>query len=89
MAGQRAAQVAAARSYAGVPCSAADCFAPAAHRFRLSFGPFAKGDVADSRHMICSQLVDRCYLDAGVTSSRPTGGPGVLTPADLWSLLRS
>ncbi|WTJ79432.1 hypothetical protein OG335_20590 [Kitasatospora sp. NBC_01539] len=87
--GQRAALVTAARGYVGVPYSVADYFALAAHRFRLPFSPLLKGYVADSRHMICSQLVDQCYLDAGVHLFSDGRWPGYVTPADLWSLLRS
>ncbi|WP_030272755.1 hypothetical protein [Streptomyces sp. NRRL B-24484] len=84
---QRAAVVTAARWYIGVPYSAADYFALAAHRFRLPIGPLIKGYVASSRHMICSQLVDQCYLDAGVHLFSDGRWPGYVTPADLAELL--
>lgn len=84
---QRAAVVAAARGYIGVPYSAADYFALAAHRLRLPVGPLIKGYVASSRHMICSQLVDQCYLDAGVHLFSDGRWPGYVTPADLAKLL--
>lgn len=86
---QRAAVVAAARGYLGVPYSVADYFALAAHRFHLPIGPLIKGYVADSRHMICSQLVDQCYRDAGVQLFTDGRWPGYVTPADLANLLRS
>ncbi|MFD0528968.1 hypothetical protein ACFQ1I_21760 [Kitasatospora arboriphila] len=85
--GQRAAVVAAARGYIGVPYSAADYFALGAHRLRLPVGPLIKGYVASSRHMICSQLVDQCYLDAGVHLFSDGRWPGYVTPADLAKLL--
>ena len=85
---QRAAIVAAARGYIGVPYSAADYVALAAHRFHLPVGPLIKGYVASSRHMICSQLVDQCYLDAGVHLFSDGRWPGYVTPADLAGLLR-
>ncbi|PBC78896.1 hypothetical protein BX265_3687 [Streptomyces sp. TLI_235] len=86
---QRAAIVAAARGYIGVPYSAADYVALAAHRFHLPVGPLIKGYVASSRHMICSQLVDQCYLDVGVHLFSDGRWPGYVTPADLAGLLRS
>ncbi|MEV8095907.1 hypothetical protein [Kitasatospora sp. NPDC085879] len=85
---QRAAIAAAARGYIGVPYSAADYVALAAHRFHLPVGPLIKGYVASSRHMICSQLVDQCYLDAGVHLFSDGRWPGYVTPADLAGLLR-
>jgi len=84
---QRAAIAAAARGYIGVPYSAADYVALAAHRFHLPVGPLIKGYVASSRHMICSQLVDQCYLDAGVHLFSDGRWPGYVTPADLAKLL--
>ncbi|MFB7666872.1 hypothetical protein ACFC1R_23480 [Kitasatospora sp. NPDC056138] len=84
---QRHAVVAAARGFIGVPYSAADYFALAAHRFHLPIGPLIKAYVADSRHMICSQLVDRCYQDAGVHLFGDGRWPGYVTPADLAALL--
>ncbi|KJK59560.1 hypothetical protein UK12_03575 [Saccharothrix sp. ST-888] len=86
---QRHAIVAAAHGFLGVPYSAADYFALAAHRFHLPIGLLIKAYVADSRHMICSQLVDQCYQDAGVHIFRDGRWPGYVTPADLATLLRS
>lgn len=84
---QRAAIVAAARGYVGVPYSFLDYAALAAHRFRLPGGPLLKGYVADTRHQICSQLVDQCYRDAGVQLFHDGRWPGYVTPADLNRLL--
>ncbi|MDH6578990.1 hypothetical protein [Kitasatospora sp. MAP5-34] len=86
---QRQAVVSAARGYLGVPYSAADYLALAAHRLHLPVSPLIKGYVADTRHMICSQLVDQCYRDAGVQLFRDGRWPGYVTPADLSNLLRS
>ena len=80
---QRAAIVAAARHYIGTPYSAADYFALAAHHLHLPVGPLLRHYVADSRHMICSQLVDQCYQDAGVQLFNDHRWPGYVTPADL------
>jgi len=85
---QRSAVVAAARGYIGVPYSVADYFALAAHRFHLPIGPLIKGYVASTKHMICSQLVDQCYRDAGVQLFADGRWPGYVTPADLANLLR-
>jgi uncharacterized protein YycO len=84
---QRRAVVAAARGYVGTPYSVADYFALAAHRFHLPVGPLLRKYVADSRHMICSQLVDQCYWDAGVHLFSDGRWPGYVTPADLANLL--
>lgn len=84
---QRRAIVAAARGYIGTPYSVADYFALAAHRFHLPVGLLIRAYVADSRHMICSQLVDQCYQDAGVQLFADGRWPGYVTPADLANLL--
>lgn len=84
---QRRAIVAAALGYVGTPYSVVDYFALAAHRFHLPVGPLLRAYVADSRHMICSQLVDQCYQDAGVHLFSDGRWPGYVTPADLANLL--
>ncbi|MFC8583204.1 hypothetical protein ACFUGD_01300 [Streptomyces sp. NPDC057217] len=43
--------------------------------------------VADTGHMICSQLVDEVYLRAGVHLFDDGRLPGDVTPGDLWKLL--
>jgi cell wall-associated NlpC family hydrolase len=83
---QRTKVVAAARGYAGVGSSAADYFAIAAPRFHLPV-PGLKDFVADSKHLICSQLVDKCYQDAGVQLFRDQRWNGYVTPADLGVLV--
>jgi cell wall-associated NlpC family hydrolase len=83
---QRAAIAAAALGYVGVRYSAADYFAIAAHRFRLPL-PWLRRFVASSKHMICSQLVDQCFQDAGVQLFNDSRWPGYVTPADLANLL--
>ncbi|WP_145905456.1 hypothetical protein [Kitasatospora viridis] len=84
---QRAAIVDAARRRIGVPYSFLDYFALAAHRFRLPGSGLLKRYVADTRHMICSQLVDQCYHDAGIQLFTDGRWPGYVTPADLARLL--
>jgi cell wall-associated NlpC family hydrolase len=83
---QRTAIVAAARGYVGTPYSAADYFALAAHRLHLPL-PGLKAYVASSGRMICSQLVDRCYQDAGVHLFNDNRWPGYVTPGSLAGLL--
>lgn len=85
---QRAAIVAAARGYLRVPYSFLDYAALATRRFRVPGNSLLKGYVADTRHQICSQLVDQCYRDAGVNLFADGRWPGYVTPADLDSLLR-
>lgn len=79
---QRTAIVTAATGYLGTPYSAADYFAIAAHRLRLPL-PWLRTYVASSKHMICSQLVDRCYRDAGVQLFADGRWDGYVTPAEL------
>lgn len=43
--------------------------------------------VANSGHMICSQLVDEVYLRAGVHLFNDGRIPGDVTPGDLWRLI--
>ncbi|MEU1074321.1 MULTISPECIES: hypothetical protein [unclassified Streptomyces] len=44
--------------------------------------------VADSRHLICSQLVDVAYETAGVRLFTDGRIPGDVTPGDLWRRLQ-
>lgn len=44
--------------------------------------------IADSGHMICSQLVDEVYKRAGVQLFDDGRLPGDVTPGDLWHLLQ-
>ncbi|MFE0465070.1 hypothetical protein ACFW1A_38025 [Kitasatospora sp. NPDC058965] len=85
---QRAAVVAAARGYLKVPYSFLDYAALASHRFRVPGNSVLRGYVADTRHQICSQLVDQCYRDAGITLFDDGRWPGYVTPADLGRLIR-
>ncbi|MFJ9417119.1 hypothetical protein ACIRPT_23435 [Streptomyces sp. NPDC101227] len=83
---QRTAICEAAVSYTGVPYSFLDYFAIAAHRFHLPV-PGLRRYVASTRHMICSQLVDQCYQDAGVHLFADHRWPGYVTPMALYNLL--
>lgn len=72
----------------GIGYSAADYFALAARR--LQFGllvPGLRTYVASSGHMICSQLVDWCYMMAGFQLFDDGRWPGYVTPTDLAELI--
>lgn len=83
---QRAGIIKAAMGYVGTPYSAADYFALAAHRLHLPL-PGLKAYVASSRSMICSQMVDQAYQDAGVHLFADGRWPGFVTPGSLYKLL--
>jgi len=85
---QRDALVAAAHRYLGVPYSFLDYGSIALARLHLR-PPIIKRYVADTHHMICSQLVDQCYQDAGVHLFHDGRIPGDVTPGDLSRLIRS
>lgn len=68
--------------------SVTDYFAIAAIRLHLRLlVPGLKAYVKDSGHMICSQLVDKCYQDAGVQLFDDKRWDGDVTPGDLAELL--
>ncbi|MCK7624993.1 hypothetical protein MUU72_18080 [Streptomyces sp. RS10V-4] len=83
---QRERICAASDRYVGVPYSFLDYLAIATHRFRLPV-PGLRRYVASTRHMICSQLVDQCYQDAGVHLFADGRWPGYVTPMALYTLL--
>jgi cell wall-associated NlpC family hydrolase len=84
---QRVALYRAALGYVGTRYSFADYAALAAHRLHL-WAPGLKSYVASSGHMICSQLVDQCYQDAGIRLFADNRWPGYVTPADLYNLIK-
>lgn len=66
-----------------------DYFALAAHRLKLHpLDNALKGRVASSKHLICSQLVDYCYMMAGYQLFDDKRWEGYVTPADLANLLK-
>jgi len=82
---QRLAICAAAHSYVGVPYSWVDYAALAAHRLHLLPATrLLKNYVASSKHMICSQLVDQCYQDAGKHLFNDNRWPGYVMPGSLY-----
>lgn len=84
---QRQAIVAAARRYIGTPYSWLDYLAIAAHRWHLPGGRWLRRYLASTRHVICSQLVDDAYLDAGVRLFADGRWTGYVRPADLANLI--
>lgn len=83
---QRLSLVRIADSLVGTPYSWPDYFALAARRFRVPV-PGLHKYIADSGHMICSQLVDYCYQKAGIQLFNDGRWPGDVTPADLANLI--
>lgn len=75
-----------ARAREGVPYSFLDYAAISAHRFGVPT-PRLKKFIANSDHMICSQLVDWVYLQAGVHLFEDGRWPGYVTPGSLNKLL--
>jgi len=72
----------------GIGYSAADYFALAAHRLHVPV-PGLREYIKDSGHQICSQLVDWCYMKAGVQLFADGRWEGYVTPADLAGLLHA
>ncbi|MBF9069904.1 hypothetical protein [Streptacidiphilus fuscans] len=83
---ERTGIAAAARSFIGVPYSAADYFALALWHFRVRI-PWAKHVMTSQSSMICSQLTDAAYAVAGVHLFKDGREPGDVTPADLAQLI--
>lgn len=84
---QRIQLVAHAVDYIGTPYSALDYFSLAAHRLHLR-PPGLKRYIGSTKHMICSQLVDQCYQDAGIQLFDDGRWPGDVTPGALYRLLQ-
>jgi uncharacterized protein YycO len=76
----------AARGLVGTPYSFLDYASIALAHFRIR-PAWVRDFVADSGHLICSQLVDEAYLRAGVHLFSDGRIPGDVTPGDLWKLL--
>ncbi|WP_042365354.1 hypothetical protein [Streptacidiphilus neutrinimicus] len=85
---QRAAVVTAARGYIGVPYSAADYMALALWHFHVRIG-WARRVMGSRASMICSELTDAAYDDAGVHLFADGREPGDVTPADLALLIKA
>lgn len=74
--------VAAAIRYLGTPYSWVDYGALTAHRLHLPV-PGLQGFIESSHSMICSQLVDRCYMNAGIQLFNDNRWCGYVTPEGL------
>jgi uncharacterized protein YycO len=83
---QRALIVATAESYVGTPYSFIDYLSIALEHWGIR-PKFVLKRIKGSKHMICSQLVDQCYQDAGIHLFRDGRWPGDVTPGDLANLL--
>ncbi|MFH8569976.1 hypothetical protein [Streptomyces sp. NPDC017993] len=83
---QRADICSASRAYVDVPYSFLDYVAIAAHRIHLPV-PGLRRYISATGHMICSQLVDQCYKDAGVHLFDDGRWSGYVTPLALHRLL--
>jgi cell wall-associated NlpC family hydrolase len=78
--------VGAARGLVGTPYSFLDYASIALAHYRIR-PRWVRDFVADSGHLICSQLVDEAYLRAGVHLFDDGRIPGDVTPGDLYRLL--
>ena len=83
---QRARIIIAAESLLGTPYSFLDYLAIGLHRFKIR-PKFIEKRVTDSGHMICSQLVDQCYLRAGVHLFADGRLSQDVTPGDIANVL--
>lgn len=81
-----AAAGAAARNYVGVGYSWFDYGAIALHELHVP-APGLRAFIGSTRHLICSQLVDRAALDAGRHLFTGRRWPGYVKPSDLGFLL--
>lgn len=77
----------AARNFEHTPYSFLDYAAIAAHRLRLPL-PGLRDYVAATDHLICSQLVDRAYEDAGIKIFSDSRWDGWVTPGALYKRLK-
>lgn len=82
---ERTAIVSCAMACKGIPYSALDYFALAAHRLHIPV-PGLRDYIKDTRHLICSELVDFCYMTAGVHLFHNVW-QGYVTPAMLANLI--
>jgi cell wall-associated NlpC family hydrolase len=85
---QRAAIVTAARTHIGAPYSWVDdaCIGLAAI-FDWHVPAWVRRRLASPDHLMCSQLVDTCYLEAEIHLFADGRMPGDVTPGDLACLI--
>jgi hypothetical protein len=77
-----------ARGGRGIGYSWLDYVAIGAKRLRIP-APHLRSYIKSTGHMICSQLVDRCYQDAGVQLFDDQRWNGEVTPADLAGVIEA
>lgn len=75
-----------AEKHLGRPYSGMDYVALFAHRLHLPL-PGLRQFVADSRHEICSQLVDDVYTESDLHMFQDGRWPGYVTPMGLYAAL--
>jgi cell wall-associated NlpC family hydrolase len=80
--------VAAARAHIGAPYSWVDdaCIG-LARIFGVHVPEWVRLRLAGKDHLMCSQLVDLCYSEAGIELFRDDRLPGDVTPGDLDALI--
>lgn len=76
-----------ARELVDTPYSFADYLSIGLAHFHVR-PAWLRNYIADSGHMICSQLVDEAHKRAGVALFDDGRLPGDVTPGDLWKLLQ-
>lgn len=76
-----------ARCLVGTPYSWFDYLSLALHRLHIR-PRWVTDRMATSKHMICSQLVDYCYRQAGVPLFADGRQPGDVTPGDLYRVIK-
>jgi len=85
---QRTAIVAAANGFLGRPYSWLDCLCIGlADRFGTHVPTAVRNRLQRPDRMICSQLADSAYLDAGVHLFADGRDPGAVSPGDLLDLI--
>ncbi|MFF1684480.1 MULTISPECIES: hypothetical protein [unclassified Streptomyces] len=77
-----------AKEMVGTPYSFMDYASIGLAHYRIR-PAWVRDFVADTGHLICSQLVDEAYLRAGVHLFDDGRLPGDVTPGDLWKLLQA
>lgn len=70
----------------GTPYSVIDYLALVLHRCHIP-APLLKNRIASSKHLICSQLVDYVYTQAGIHLFNDNRWPGYVTPKSLADLI--
>jgi cell wall-associated NlpC family hydrolase len=87
---QRDAIAAAARAKVGTPYSWTDCAAIGlAKILGHALPPFVRSRLSRPDRLMCSQLTDLCYHEAGVDLFADGRLPGDVSPGDLYDLIKA